>query len=92
MHKDIEETVRTCHVCQEAKPGDPHRLRAKLQPLTAPTEPNWRVHLDLFGPLQTTPRNKKMILVITDAFTKLAEIVPIEDKKAETIALAFFSQ
>lgn len=54
--------------------------------------PNWRVHLDLFGPLKQSGRKKKMILVITDAFTKMAEVVPIEDKQADTVAMAFFGQ
>ena len=91
MNKDIEEWVKACAVCQEQKTGNPHRQKELLQPLVAPTEPNWRVHLDLFGPLRQTPRGKKMVLVITDAFSKLAEVVPIENKTAETVALAFFS-
>ena len=45
--------------------------------------------MDLFGPLKTSSSGKKYICVITDAFTKYTEIVPMEDKSAETVAKAF---
>jgi hypothetical protein len=50
--------------------------------------PNDRVHIDLFGPLKTSPHGKKFILCITDAFTKYAEVVSIENKEASTVAKA----
>ena len=49
-------------------------------------QPNQRIHVDLFGPLKTSERSNKFILCITDAFTKYAEVIPIPDKQAITVA------
>jgi hypothetical protein len=54
------------------------------------SEPNQRVHADLFGPLKTSGRGKKFILVMTDAFTRYVELVAIENKETETVAQAIF--
>jgi hypothetical protein len=48
------------------------------------------VHVDLFGPLKTSGNSNKYILCITDAFTKHAEVIPIENKQADTVAMKFF--
>ena len=62
-----------------------------LHPLPIPQQPNQRVHVDLFGPLKVSAQSNKFILVITDAFTKYAEVVPIPDKQAETVANEIFT-
>ena len=47
--------------------------------------------MDLFGPLKTrSASGNKLILVITDAFTKYTELVPLLNKEASTMARAFF--
>jgi hypothetical protein len=56
------------------------------------SEPNQRVHMDLFGPLKTLPSQKKFILCITDAFSKYVELVAIQDKSAPTVASALYSR
>ena len=90
MDKDIDEHIKACHRCQIRKKGpETHSL---LQPMPQTTEPNQRIHADLFGPLVTSGRNKKYILTITDAFTKYAEIVAIPDKEATTVAEALFDK
>ena len=49
--------------------------------------------MDLFGPLQTrSASGNKLILVITDAFTKYTELVPLLNKEAATVARAFFER
>jgi Integrase core domain len=57
-----------------------------LSPLPQCTEPNQRIHADLFGPLKTTDRDKKFILCVTDAFTKYVELVVLPNKEALTVA------
>jgi hypothetical protein len=63
-----------------------------LSTLPQPTEPNQRVHADLFGPLKTTDSGKKFILCMTDALTKYVKLVPLPNKEANTVADAIFSK
>ena len=58
---------------------------APMAPLPIPDGPNIRMHADLFGPLKSTSGNK-YALCMTDAFTKIAMVVPIPDKEATTVA------
>jgi len=57
-----------------------------------PEQPNIRIHADLFGPMLAAGRQHKYILCITDAFTKYAIVTPVENKEAETVAKAIFSE
>jgi len=61
-----------------------------LQPLPTVDQPNQRIHIDLFGPLKTSAHGNKMVLVMTDAFTKYAEAIAIPNKEAETVAMEIF--
>ena len=45
-----------------------------------------RVALDVLGPLPTTERGNKYILVIADYFTKWTESYSIPDQEAVTVA------
>ena len=56
----------------------------------APTAPNQRVHVDLFGPLKTSENRHKFVMVYTDAFTRLCRLTAITDKSAPTVADAIF--
>ena len=92
MSVDVKNFVAGCMICQEAKPGNTKRGVTPLKPLPIPTGPNWRVHLDLFGPLKKSNNGNKYIMVMTDAFTKLTEMAALPNKEAKTVAMAFFSQ
>ena len=69
LDKEIEETVKLCHSCQEA---------AKAPPAPNPASWSWpggpwkRLHLDFAGPYLS-----KMYLVIADAYSKFVEVVPM---------------
>lgn len=89
MDNDIKEHIKHCDVCQTIRPYN-HPHKAPLQPLAQPSNPNHRIHIDLFGPLITSERNKKYVMVITDAFTKYVELVAIENKEAKTVADAIY--
>ena len=87
---DIQKHINSCLQCQLRK-----NVKAKpvhLHPLPIVDQPNQRVHVDLFGPLKTSANNKKYILCITDAFTKHAEVVAIENKQADTVAMEIFTK
>ena len=59
-----------------------------MKPLQQPPAPNHRIHIDLFGPLATSGQGKKMVCVITDAFSKYTELVAIRSKEAGEVAKA----
>jgi len=54
------------------------------------SQPNQRIHMDLYGPLKTPMRAKAYILSITDAFSKYVEAAMTLDKSAEHIAQIVF--
>ena len=89
MEKDITEHLRHCDKCQLTKGS---KMKPELlSPLPQCTEPNQRVHADLFGPLKTANGDKKFILCITDAFTKYVELVVLPNKEALTMSSGIFN-
>ena len=90
MEADISQHLRSCEKCQLAKPNrNPPQL---LSPLPQCTEPNQRVHTDLFGPLKVVNGGKKYLLTITDSFTKYCELVVLPNKEAATVASALVNK
>ena len=90
MEKDITVHLQTCQKCQVTKKQ--HSAPHLLSPLPQCTAPNQRVHIDLFGPLMTSEHGKKMVLCMTDAFTKYVELVALPNKEAGTTGSAIFSR
>ena len=91
MSVDVDNFIKRCLRCQEAKGRKPAPSPLKNLPLCE--EPNERIHADLFGPLKSrSAEGNCYILVITDAFSKYAELVALPDKKAETVAKAIFER
>jgi len=88
MKKDIQAHIDSCLQCQVWKKST--AKPTPLQPLPTVDQPNQRVHIDLFGPLKTSGQGNKMVLVMTDAFTKYAEAIAIQDKQAERVAMEIF--
>ncbi len=86
MDADIYKHIYKCTTCQERRFQHLERSE-KLTPLPLCTEPNQRVHIDLFGPLKSNS-GKKMVMCMTDAFTKYIEVTVIPNKKATTVAEA----
>ncbi|GFS68185.1 transposon Tf2-6 polyprotein [Trichonephila clavipes] len=89
MYKDTKNFVRSCTVCLSRKnafkiPPAPH------QPVEQSQEPGETCHIDIFGPLKSTPKGNSYVLSMIDAFTKYIHIVPLPDIKSSTISKAFF--
>ncbi|GFV98136.1 gypsy retrotransposon integrase-like protein 1 [Trichonephila clavipes] len=89
MYKDTKNFVRSCTVCLSRKnafkiPPAPH------QPIEQSQEPGETCHIDIFGPLKTTPKGNSYVFSMIDAFTKYIHIVPLPDIKSHTISKAFF--
>ena len=84
MTGDVRRLVRSCEICQAAKPST-NPISGNRQRLFA-GRPWQVVSIDLVGPLTTTPRGNKMILVLSDHFTRWRDALPIPDGTTETIA------
>jgi hypothetical protein len=91
LSTDVRRFVEACPTCQAAK--DPAKgTKVPLHPHEIPDRPNCRIHMDLFGDLKTASGQKKWIMVMTDAFTKYAEIIAIPNKEATTVAKALLER
>jgi hypothetical protein len=90
MDKDIKEHIDQCKPCQtttdKGKPPD-----VPITGLKIPSGSSQRIHADLFGPLQNSERGNMYILVITDAFTKMAQLTAINGKHADTVTKAMMN-
>ncbi len=91
MDADIATHLKSCHRCQLRRTND-RPPPALLSSLPQPTEPNQRIHADLFGPLKMSDSGKKFILCMMDALTKYVELVPLPNKEANTVANAIFDK
>jgi hypothetical protein len=87
MDKDINENIDQCEPCQttpdKGKPPD-----GTITGLQITSGSSQRIHNDLFGPLQNSERGNMYILVIMDAFTKMAQLTPLNGKDATTVTKA----
>lgn len=66
MDSAIEQTVKSCNLCQSHHSLPP---KAPLHPWTWPNQPWSRIHIDYAGPMEG-----KMFLVIVDAHSKWIEV------------------
>ncbi|KAG6612702.1 Retrovirus-related Pol Polyprotein [Phytophthora cinnamomi] len=77
--RDVAECVRACTVCGSGKGYRPWRnglmQRMPVQDLSGPFS---LLVVDAIGPLVTTPRGNKYILVFADYFTRWVEAFPVE--------------
>ena len=84
--KSVEDYVRNCDICQAHKgnvnvPAPLERYPTELTPFQV-------VAMDFLGPLPTTIRENKYLLVFIDHLTRYVEIVPVRDRSAATVAEA----
>ena len=79
MKREIAKYVSECHTCQRVK-AEHQSPAGKLQPLEVP-EWKWdEIGMDFVTGLPMTKRNKDMIWVIVDRFTKSAHFIPVNQK------------
>ena len=91
MTSNISQYVKNCASCQKSKNPKNFSSNMPLAPLPTPTEPNVRIHADLFGPLPKSPTGNKWILTMTCAFSKFVRVVPLPNKEAQTVATAILT-
>ncbi|GFV96648.1 integrase catalytic domain-containing protein [Trichonephila clavipes] len=85
MYKDTKNFVRSCTICLTRKnafkiPPAPH------QPVEQSQEPGETCHIDIFGPLKTTPKGNSYVFSMIGTFTKYIHIVPLPVIKSSPIS------
>ncbi|GFV67245.1 gypsy retrotransposon integrase-like protein 1 [Trichonephila clavipes] len=89
MYKDTKNFVRSCTICLSRK--NAFKIPpAPRKPVEQRQEPGETCHIDIFGPLKTTPKGNSYVFSMIDAFTKYIHIVPLPDIKSSTISKAVF--
>ncbi|XP_076278315.1 uncharacterized protein LOC143208116 [Lasioglossum baleicum] len=75
MRPKIEKVIRSCLQCvlAERKTG---RLEGYLHPIDKGDRPLETYHIDHLGPLASTKKNYRHILVVVDSFTKFVWLYP----------------
>ncbi|BHF62235.1 hypothetical protein SprV_0200521600 [Sparganum proliferum] len=89
IHQDVVSYCSACQVCAQIKSPIP-APRALLHPI-AVDGPNHRIGVDIIGPLPTTRRGNRFILVMVDYFTKWCEAVPLQTQDARSVAAAILN-
>jgi transposase InsO family protein len=88
MSIDVANYVSNCPSCIKRSLRNSRKTtRLLLFPPSAPME---FVAMDILGPLTTTTRGNRFLLVITDRFTKLTRAYPLANTTAEVVAKMFF--
>jgi Integrase zinc binding domain len=88
MAAEITSYVSRCPSCvKKSLKASRKTTRLTLFPPTAPME---FVAMDILGPLTTTPRGNRFLLVVTDRFTKLTRAYPLASTTADVVARTFF--
>ena len=87
---DLENFIRDCDVCNLHK-GNVN-VPAPLEHYPTQLYPFQVVCMDFMGPLPTTYRGNKNLLVFVDYLTRYVEIVPVKDRMAGTVAEALKSR
>ena len=83
--------ITSCQTCQTRRVDDRPKTQI-VTPLPLCTEPNQRIHVDLFGPAKTSAEGKKYILVMTDAFSHYCRLVALPNKEAVTVSEAILNK
>ena len=86
---DVMKYIEKCAICFQKSDMKAKKAQVGLTPWPQARGFNDRVHGDLCGPFLSKTVNK-YVFVITDAYSKWVELVAIPDKKATTVARAFF--
>lgn len=89
IRKDVKEYVLSCALCQAHKSSKPKRFASELNP-SLPEGPNYRLSVDLIGPLPLTEAGYHYAIVMVDYFTKYVVVAPLTSKEGGEVAEAIF--
>ena len=83
----IYKTISNCTTCAKKHV----KLRKRTHPLRVfpATRPLESLPIDILGPLTKTEKGHRFLLVMSDRFSKLTQVVPLRRIDAYTVAVAF---
>ncbi|CAF2053934.1 unnamed protein product [Rotaria magnacalcarata] len=84
MRKDIFNYVAACQECQQFKYNN--APTSSLMQMHLVNEPWHTIGMDILGPLPTTTRQKRFLLVVVDYFTRWVELFPLKSTTSDDIA------
>lgn len=90
LHKDVQNFVRNCPICQKTKPKGLHKQH--MQITSTSLQPFVRLATDVTGPLLESPEGFKYILTFQDDLTKFFGAVPMIDHTADSVARGLVEQ
>jgi transposase InsO family protein len=89
LSADVTAWCRECQPCQRAKVTK--QPAAAVQPIAVPTKRFSHVHIDIVGPLPTSPEGFSHLLTAVDRSTRWAEALPLAATTAAACADAFIA-
>ena len=89
MVADVQKYCQSCVPCARNRPA-PSRPYTQFTLSSQPREPWQEIAMDIKGPFgkKPTQRGNRYVLVVIDLLTRAAEMIPIPDKSAKTVARA----
>lgn len=90
--EDIKSYVDSCLHCLRRKVGNTITTDPQLLVYPMIYRPFDRCHMDLIGPLPTTKKSAKYILVFKCALTKWVELFALRSRRMEDIAECFVDE
>eukprot|EP00775_Hariotina_reticulata_P013865 gene13865-biopygen15796 len=84
---DVSKVIQRCQHCSRVRATFSDK-QEELQSIPI-SSLGFRWHIDLAGPLPVSKHGSRFVMVAIEAFSKYLVVVPLPDKKPETVALAF---
>ena len=91
MRHIIRNHIKSCSLCQSFNASRQKKF-GRLHTISPPDGPFQIIGIDYCGPLKTSPRGNKYVLVITDYFTRYVTAISLPNCTAKTTAESLFNE